>query len=151
MPVATKSKSELALELGRAMAELRILSRQQIQEKLKGHGINLTFEMLEVMSCLWRKDGIIQQEIADQTLRDKSSMTYLLDNLVKRGLVKRAEDESDRRNKLIYLTADGRDLRKLLFPWAMEVYDVATVDLNEADIENAASVIARMTAALKKG
>src|ERR1700753_2815729 len=116
MTTQIKTRAEIALELGRTMAELRILLRQRIQLKLKEHGISLTYEMLEVMSCLWRKDGIIQQEIADYTLRDKSSMTYLLDNLSKRGLVERVEDGNDRRNKLIYLTAEGRGLKEQLYP-----------------------------------
>ena len=118
-------KTELAVKFGRTMSELRTYTRQRIQIKIKEHGINITFEMLEVMGCLWEKDGINQQEIADLTLRDKSSMTYLLDNLAKRRLVKRVEDDEDRRNKLIYLTTEGRELRRQLHPWVAEVYGMA--------------------------
>ena len=145
-----KTKAELALNLGRAMAELRVLLRQQIQEKIKENGINLTFEMLEVLSCLWRRDGIIQQEIADYTLRDKSSLTYLLDNLVKRKLVSRVEDGNDRRNKLIFLTQEGLALKDQLYPWAMEVYQAASEKLDETALETAVAVLNQMTVALKK-
>ena len=145
-----KTKAELALNLGRAMTELRVLLRQQIQEKIKENGINLTFEMLEVLSCLWRRDGIIQQEIADYTLRDKSSLTYLLDNLVKRKLVSRVEDENDRRNKLIFLTQEGLALKDQLYPWAIEVYQAASEKLDETALETAVAVLSQMTIALKK-
>ena len=145
-----KTKAELALNLGRAMTELRVLLRQQIQEKIKENGINLTFEMLEVLSCLWRRDGIIQQEIADYTLRDKSSLTYLLDNLVKRKLVARVEDENDRRNKLIFLTPEGLALKDQLYPWAIEIYQAASEKLDETELETAVSVLNQMTVALKK-
>jgi DNA-binding MarR family transcriptional regulator len=87
--MTTKTKPETAFDVGKAMAELRIHVRQFIQLKIKEQGINITFEMLEVMSCLWKNDGINRQEIAGLTLRDKSGMTYLLDNLVKRKLVHR--------------------------------------------------------------
>ncbi|HZY40095.1 MAG TPA: MarR family transcriptional regulator [Mucilaginibacter sp.] len=146
----TKTKAQLALELGRAMAELRIYLRQHIQAKIKEHGIDLTFEMLEVMSCLWRQDGINQQEIADFTLRDKSSMTYLLDNLVKRTLVTRTEDENDRRNKLIFLTPEGHKLRDQLYPWAIEVYEAASEGTTTVELEQAIDQLNRMTANLKK-
>ncbi len=106
--------------------------------------------MLEVMSCLWRKDGINQQEIADYTVRDKSSMTYLLDNLVKRDLVKRVEDENDRRNKLIYLTTAGVGLRETLAPWVAEIYDVATERLSDADLKKLSHGINQMITTLKK-
>lgn len=146
----TKTKAELALELGRAMAELRVLSRQQIQEKLKENDISLTYEMLEVLGCLWKRDGINQQEIADYTLRDKSSMTYLLDNLVKRGLVQRREDENDRRNKLIYLTNEGAQLKVRLYPWAVEVYESASEGIGKQELEQCLALLNRMAARMKK-
>jgi len=146
----TKTKAELAFDLGRAMGELRIYLRQHIQAKIKEHNLDLTFEMLEVMGCLWRKDGINQQEIADFTLRDKSSMTYLLDNLAKRKLVTRVEDEDDRRNKLIYLTAEGRLLKDKLYPWAIEVYEVASADTRTGELEQTIDLLNRMAGNLKK-
>jgi len=143
-------KADLAVELGRSMSELRNYVRQYIQVKIKENGCNITFEMLEVMSCLWKKDGVNQQEIADLTLRDKSSMTYLLDNLVKRKLVKRVEDENDRRNKLIYLTNEGIKLKETLNPWVAEVYDIASEELAIENLQNSLTLINRMIAKLKK-
>ena len=142
-------KNELAVELGRTMLELRTYTRQRIQIKIKEHGINITFEMLEVMGCLWKKDGINQQEIADLTLRDKSSMTYLLDNLVKRKLVRRAEDEDDRRNKLIYLTREGKELRAQLHPWVAEVYGMAAEGVDIDSLQNSLRVLNEMINNLK--
>lgn len=147
--MAEKTKTDIALELGRAMGELRNHLRQHIQMRIKEHGINITFEMLEVMSVLWKTDGVNQQEIADLTLRDKSSMTYLIDNLVKRGMVKRVEDENDRRNKLIYLTDEGISLKEQLYPWAAEVYEKATVNIDAEVIQQSLTLINKMTGNLK--
>jgi len=144
-----KTKAELALELGRSMAEIRNHVRQYIQVKIKENGINITFEMLEVMGCLWKKDGINQQEIADLTLRDKSSMTYLLDNLVKRKMVKRIEDQNDRRNKLIYLTKEGIGLKEQLYPWVAEVYEMATRQVDINDIQSSLMLLNKMLSNLK--
>ncbi len=150
MTSGSKTKVELARELGRSMIELRNHLRQYIQEKIRTHGINITFEMLEVMAFLWKKDGINQQEIADQTLRDKSSMTYLIDNLVKRHMVTRVEDENDRRNKLIYLSEKGQELQVQFHPWLNEVYEIATAEMNVADLKNGMAVLNKMTDNLKK-
>src|ERR1700735_439870 len=97
---ASKTKTEIALELGRAMTDLKNHLRRNIQLKIHEQGIDLTFEMLEILSCLWKKAGVNQQELADLTLRDKSGITYLIDNLAKREIVTRVEDEKDRRNRL---------------------------------------------------
>jgi DNA-binding MarR family transcriptional regulator len=147
--IKNRTKTELAVEFGRSMSELRTYTRQQIQLKIKEHAINITFEMLEVMGCLWRKDGINQQEIADLTLRDKSSMTYLLDNLVKRKLVRRVEDENDRRNKLIYLTNEGNELREQLNPWVAEVYEMASQGVDGNNLQNGIMLLNKMINNLK--
>lgn len=144
-----KTKIELGRELGRSMAELRSCFRQYIQVKLKEYSIDMTFEMLEVMSFLWVKDGINQQELADKTLRDKSAMTYLIDNLVKRNVVKRVEDENDRRNKLIYLTSEGKELQISLRPWVSDVFEQATVELTVDDVKCGISVLNKMIDNLK--
>src|SRR6202012_1103358 len=144
--IEESKNAAIALELGRSMSELRNYVRQYIQVKIKENGCNITFEMLEVMGCLWKKDGINQQEIADLTLRDKSSMTYLLDNLVKRKLVKRVEDENDRRNKLVYLTHEGIKLKEALNPWVMEVYGMASEGLAAEDLQNSIRLVNSMIA-----
>ncbi len=52
-------------------------------------------------------------------------MTYLIDNLVKRNMVSREADPEDRRNNLICLTREGKQLQKKLHPWLVEMYSVA--------------------------
>jgi DNA-binding MarR family transcriptional regulator len=144
-----KTKTDIALEFGRSMIELRIYLRQFIKEKLKEHNVNLTFEMLEVMGCLWNADGVSQQQLADITLREKSNMTMLLDNLAKRKLITRVENPDNRRVRLIYLTAEGKALQKQLQPWLAEVYNRATADVDTVSILAGQFVVNKMLTALK--
>jgi DNA-binding MarR family transcriptional regulator len=124
------SKADLSLSFGRSISELRMAFRKHMQVKIRSLDLHLTFEMLEVMLCLWRQDGVNQQVIADITLRDKSAMTYLVDNLMKRKMIRREEDARDRRNKLIFLTPEGRQLQETLQPWVSEMYERATANMD---------------------
>jgi DNA-binding MarR family transcriptional regulator len=144
-----KNTAEMDLELGRCMTEMKNFLRQHIQSKIKEHRIDITFEMLEIMACLWNKDGINQQELADITIKDKSSMTYLVDNLVKRNMVSREPDTNDRRNNLICLTKEGKFLQKKLHPWILEMYDKAAFGSQQSEIEKSIKLIKRMTGNLK--
>jgi DNA-binding MarR family transcriptional regulator len=83
-------------------------------------------------------------------LRDKSSMTYLLDNLVKRKLVKRVEDDNDRRNKMIYLTKEGNNLREQLNPWVAEVYEMASEGVDVNQLQNGILLLNELINNLKK-
>ena len=124
--------------------ELRDHLRQFMQKKFKENNIDLTYEMHQIMASLWRKDGIKQQELADLTLKDKASMTFLIDNLTKRDLVKRMEDPADRRNKLIYLTANGKKLGKKVAPWVTELFTIASQDFQIAEITELIKAIEKM-------
>ena len=138
------AKSELALSFGRSMSELRMQFRKYMQGRIRSLDLHLTFEMLEVMMCLWRQDGVNQQVIADITLRDKSAMTYLIDNLIKRKMIRREEDARDRRNKLIYLTPEGRQLQQTLQPWVAEMYERATANTDAETLIRGQELIENM-------
>jgi DNA-binding MarR family transcriptional regulator len=144
-----QSIAELALEFGRAMREMRSSFRQNVQVKIKESDINISFELLEIIALLWSKDGINQQELAEIAIKDKSSMTYLVDNLVRRNLVTRVEDGRDRRNKLVFLTEEGKALEKKLHPLLNEMYDKAADNVNAADMEKAILVVRNMNENLK--
>jgi DNA-binding MarR family transcriptional regulator len=124
-----KTKREKTEQLALTIVRVNLAFRQFIQARFKSHNIDLTFEMLQVLGCLWQKDGINQQEIADLTVKDKASMTYLIDNLSRRQLGYRQEDSTDRRNKLIYLTTEGKKLRQIIHPWIEEMYAIAGKDM----------------------
>jgi DNA-binding MarR family transcriptional regulator len=138
------SKSDVSLSFGRSINELRMAFRKHMQGKIRSLEMHLTFEMLEVMICLWRQDGVNQQVIADITLRDKSAMTYLVDNLMKRKMIRREEDARDRRNKLIFLTPEGKQLQETLQPWVSEMYDRATANIAADTLVVGKDIIERM-------
>ena len=70
--------------------------RQAVQRVLKRHNVDMTFEMLQVMNCLWNKQGISQQSLAEKTAKDKACLTNLINNLEKKNWVIRKEGPSAR-------------------------------------------------------
>ncbi|MEG1794147.1 MAG: MarR family transcriptional regulator [Rikenellaceae bacterium] len=109
--------------------------RQAIQRNLKKNNIDLTFEMLQIMVHLWKKDGINQQEIATKTFKDKASLTYLINNLTTRGLVFRQEDPIDRRNNNIYLTELGSEYGRKVKPMLQEIYKMASEKIDSSNFD----------------
>jgi MarR family 2-MHQ and catechol resistance regulon transcriptional repressor len=57
-----------------------------------------------------------QREIGDKILKTGGNMTLVIDNLEKRGLVERVQDDQDRRYFKIHLTPQGKDLISMVFP-----------------------------------
>lgn len=114
-----------------SILNVRLGMKQFIQRKVRDHGIDLTYEMLQVLTVLWRKGKMNQQDIADNIQKNKASLTSLLDNLEKRGLVMRSEDPSDRRNKIISLTPLGLQYRVQFQPIFNEFYETLSKDVSK--------------------
>lgn len=100
----------------------RMASRQAMQRLLRNTGAGITFEMLQIMSCLWDEQGITQQTLAVRTSKDKACLTGLMLNLERKGYVCRREDPADRRNKLVYLTEEGEAFHRWIAPQLKAYY-----------------------------
>lgn len=100
----------------------RMASRQAMQKLLKESNAGITFEMLQIMSCLWSEQGISQQILAERTAKDKACLTNLMTNLEKKGYVCRQENPNDRRNKLVFLTEEGEKFHQWIAPKLDDYY-----------------------------
>lgn len=126
---------EFARELNLLILKTRMTFRQTIQRLLKRHNIDMNFEMLQIMNCLWKEEGVSQQILAEKTAKDKACLTNLINNLEKKGWVVRKAGTSDRRNKLVYLTEEGKELSIKVMPLLMDVYEEVGDQLGIKQIE----------------
>ncbi|PYP37640.1 MAG: MarR family transcriptional regulator [Gemmatimonadetes bacterium] len=69
-----------------------------------------------VLEVLYHKGELPVCEVQRRILVESSSTTYVVDKLVKRGLVRRRPDETDRRSVRLDLTPAGRRLIQRIFP-----------------------------------
>ncbi|RMH74113.1 MAG: MarR family transcriptional regulator [Gemmatimonadetes bacterium] len=97
-------------------------------------GYDVTPEQWKILRNLWEQDGQSQQQLAHCSVKDKASITRLIDGLERRNLVVRIPDQHDRRQKRIYLTHRGKELQKPLSEIVKQTQDVAQMNINEADL-----------------
>lgn len=85
----------------------------QLRRQVASHGVGLTeFAVLEV---LLHKGRLPIGEIGSRVLRTSGSMTYLIDKLEKRSLIRRSACPEDRRVLYAELTPEGRALIEAIF------------------------------------
>jgi len=104
----------------------------KLQKKFREEGHNITVEQWQVLVNLNNSNDQFHQQLAENTFKEKSTITRLLDGLEKKNLIKRVADKNDRRQKRIRITPEGKKLLKNLRPFALEVQSRA---LNEIDPE----------------
>lgn len=73
--------------------------------------VGLTVSQFAVLEVLYTRGPLCQKDIAQRILAHSSgNMTVVIDHLEQRGLVERIPGKADRREVLVQLTEEGRDL-----------------------------------------
>ena len=118
--------------------------RQYFHKRIADVHVDITYEMVKVLILLSDNKYMNQQQIADLTFKNKASLTSLLNNMEKRSLVVRNEDNADKRNKIITLTPKGKELFSKVNPIFDEMYDLLYKDITSEEIAIMNNVVLKM-------
>ena len=117
---------------------------RRLQKNFKQAGVEITIEQWSVLYHLWKEDGQSQQQLCDATFRDKPSITRLVDNLEKLGLVKRTAAKDDRRINKICLTPEAEKLQEQSMEIANQTLNEALLGVTNGQIEIAKEVLQKV-------
>lgn len=78
--------------------------------------VGLTISQFGVLEAIYHIGPLSQRDIGKKILRSSGNITMVIDNLEKRGLVKRERSQEDRRLLTAHLTKDGHKLISKIFP-----------------------------------
>jgi len=96
---------------------------------------DLTVSQFGVLEALFHKGPLCQRDIATKILKSTGNITMVIDNLERRGLVRRERVAEDRRFLTIHLTEAGEQLIAEVFPRvAAAIVEEITI-LEEAEQE----------------
>jgi len=119
--------------------------KQYLKTIFNKHGINLTPEQFLVMDTLWDEGVLSQQQIADIIVKDKNSVTKLIDALENKGLVDRIPDKGDRRMNKIHLTDHARSLQSDATEVALQCTNCIIRDIPSEELVSFVSVLTKMS------
>ena len=117
---------------------------RRLQKNFRNAGLEITIEQWSILYHLWKEDGLSQQELCTRTFRDKASITRLIDNIEKLGLVERIASKDDRRVNLVYLTDAAKPLQEAPYNLANQTMNEALQGISKEEIEIVKSVFQRV-------
>ena len=122
------------IDFGFRVARIARRLRQAVDAELRTFGLTeATWRPLAYVGRLG--GGVRQKELATALSIEGPTLVRLLDNLERRGLIERREDETDRRARGIYLTRAGRELAVRVAKVGTEVQARALAKASPADLE----------------
>lgn len=108
MGVVPSGTTAAALHQYRLIHDIYVMLDDGDRRVLRAFGI--TLPQYRVLKALDLEDGQRLTTLSDTLLRAKSTITRIVDQLEKDGLVRRASDEEDRRAQRVVLTPAGASL-----------------------------------------
>jgi MarR family 2-MHQ and catechol resistance regulon transcriptional repressor len=110
----TDEATTRALKLWVVLARAYAAVARQVDVDIARHGLTTTeFGILEVLR---HKGPLLLGEIQRKVLVTSGGITYLVDRLVAKGLVRREPSPDDRRARFAVLTPEGTQLIDRIFP-----------------------------------
>lgn len=118
------------------------IMRRAFTATVQGAGFQITPEEWVLLNRLWTLDGQRQTDLAESTFKDRTTVTRLLDGMVKKGLVRRETDPEDRRVVLAWLTDEGWSLIQQILPVMENLLRKATTGISEGELETTRNTLA---------
>ena len=84
------------------------------------HG--LTLPQFMVLEALLYRDGMTVGEIKEKVLSSNGTISVVISNLEKQGMVRREKDPEDHRRSIVELTAEGRAVIREICPENDEMF-----------------------------
>lgn len=110
-------KDPLENILGRTIGLAAHAMKLLMDKNLAAANLELRLEHIILLRTIYENEGMNQQEITFCMFRDKTAITRWIDYLEKKNLVLRVPDKHNRRQNMIFLTNEAKEL----FPKFLEV------------------------------
>ena len=136
--------SEVGELVQRLVRVFQLFERDQI--KIHGFTSSQCYTLLELL----KQESISMNELSNKMNLDTSTMTRVIDNLVRDGLVKRVRDENDRRFVVVELTPKGQGTAQSLRQSIEAYYQKITENLPPGQTEQVLASVQLLLTAFEK-
>lgn len=127
-----------------------VIFEQNFQKKITGKFKELSKNQPMVIKIIGIEGEIMPSTLGKYTGMDKSSLTRMVDDLEKKGIVFRKTDPEDRRKVLVSLTEKGLDCYNRLSQITTEMAEEILQFVDDNDVENFMHSLETMVKILRK-
>lgn len=115
---------------------------QSFGEEIRPFGA--TLQDWRVLAALRERDGRRMGDLAETTSIEMSTLTRLVDNMEKKGLVSRRRDAADARVVVLHVASAGRRLTQRILPIAERYERVALAGFDARETEQLRQALRRL-------
>lgn len=118
---------------GHLIRRLHQHSTQVFAARTKDAGFDITPVQFAALDAIKDTPGIDQAGVAERIAYDRATIGEVINRLVAKGLVERAVNDTDRRARVLRLTADGVETFEALLPVVSDLQAAILANLPAKD------------------
>ena len=107
-------------------------------------GLNISMDQWMILGPIWQLESPSQKDLGEICLRDKPTITRIIDSLEDKSLVVRVPDQIDHRIKRVILTNAGKQLFYDVLPIMEKTREEVRGDIPEEEIEIFKNVLSKI-------
>ncbi|BCS55385.1 MarR family winged helix-turn-helix transcriptional regulator [Geobacter sp. SVR] len=143
-------KYRLEKSLGHLAARFSRVVLRRINIALAQEGLPITADQYSFLIQLWERNGLPQGVLAEKTVKDKTTMARLAAGLESIGLIVRVPSTTDARERLVFLSDEGKRIMDRATLLVREIIGEAQQGIDEAQLETCRDVLRRACSNLLK-
>ena len=107
-------------------------------------GLNISMDQWMILGPIWQLESPSQKDLGEICLRDKPTITRIIDSLEAKSLVVRVPDQIDHRIKRVILTNAGKQLFYDVLPIMEKTREEVRGDIPEEEIKIFKNVLSKI-------
>ena len=124
---------DLDSSLNHSIAHTATLLRRQLFFLFKENGVDITPDQWVILYYLWKQDGLSLGELANKTFKDNANITRMVNRMEQQNLVRKENDEKDRRYYSVYLTQHAKNIKDKVYESILKSTSIASTGLTDEE------------------
>jgi len=133
-------QENVIIELEKTIRNVRESFNNVFQKKHFG----VSYDQWLIIDQVKNKQGISQIEIANNTGKDRASISRIIKNLQQKDLLTKMHNEENKRANKVYLTPDGLELSDRIISVYKEVYQSQFLGIYEQEMNFLKEILVRI-------
>ena len=132
------------------ISQIKQLQDRIFERMLSENGIEISGGQGRILFVLWKKDHLTISEISEQTSLAKNTVSVVVDGMVRKGIVERETNPSNRRQTIISLTDYAQYMREQYETVSRQMNQLFYQGFSEREQKEFESFLARILKTLTK-
>lgn len=132
------------------ISQIKQLQDRIFERMLNENGIEISGGQGRILFVLWKRDHLTISEISEQTSLAKNTVSVVVDGMVRKGIVERETNPSNRRQTIISLTDYAQSMREQYEAVSRQMNQLFYQGFSEQEQKEFESFLARILKTLTK-